>query len=113
MSSHALEEIGQLVGAGAEADDVLRAVVEVLAAEPGVRWAGILFLEEGKLVLGPEAGTPDPDRRVRVPVSYDDVEVGELAVDGILDPATGEGIARLISTHVLLGWDTGGIAWEP
>ena len=40
--------------------------------------------------------------------------VGELAVDsGSIEEARLEQVARLISTHVLLGWDTGGEAWSP
>ena len=92
---------------------MLRAVVAELVREPAIEWAGILFLEDGALVLGPEAGVADPARRVGVPVSYQDVVVGELAVDGDAEQELLERVATLISTHVLLGWDTGGEAWEP
>jgi hypothetical protein len=101
------------VAAGGDADDVLRRVVATLADQPGVVWAGILFLEEGALVLGPEAGTADPVRRVAVPVSFQDVPVGELAVDGAVERGLLEQAAVRISAHVLLGWDTGGELWEP
>jgi len=113
VSAHLVAEIERLVGLGSDADDVLRAVVAALAREPAIEWAGILFLEEGALVLGPEAGVAAPARRVGVPVSYQDVVVGELAVDGDADRELLQRVAALISTHVLLGWDTGGEAWEP
>lgn len=114
MSDEIVEEVERIVGLGGDADDVLRAVVVQLSREPAVVWAGILFLDEGSLVLGPEEGVADPARRVRVPVVYQDVVVGELAVDGgSIEPALLERVARLISTHVLLGWDTDGEAWEP
>ena len=55
MSAGALEALDRILNRGGEADDVLREVVGVLAREPGIAWAGILFREEGRLVLGPEA----------------------------------------------------------
>lgn len=107
------KEIERIIGLAGDADDVLRAVVAELAREPAVEWAGILFLDNGALVLGPEAGVADPARRVGVPVAYQDVVVGELAVDGEAEQELLEQVAALISAHVLLGWDTGGEAWEP
>lgn len=113
MSSRAFEAIDEIVQAGADSDDVLRAVVAELVRGPTITWAGVLFLEDGALVLGPDAGAADPSRRVGVPVSYQDAKVGELTVDGIADLAFLKRVAALISAHVLLGWDTGGQAWEP
>ena len=88
MSTRAVEAIERILGLGADADDVLRAVVAELVREPGIEWAGILFLEDGALVLGPEAGVADPARRIGVPVSYQGVVVGELAVDGAAEPSS-------------------------
>lgn len=61
-------------------------------------------------MLGPQAGEPDELRRIRVPVTYEDA-VAELWVDGHADPALVAGVAELISTHCLVGWDTGGVPW--
>lgn len=113
MSTGALEAIERALGLGGDADDVLRAVVAELARQPGVDWAGISFLEDGELLLGPESGDADDSRRVRVPVTYQGAQVGELAVDGPADTPLLERVAALVSAHVLLGWDTGGEAWEP
>ena len=113
MSYAALEAIERILAAGGDADDVLRGVIAELEHEPGIEWAGILFQEGGELVLGPEQGTPDPQRRRSVPVTYEGVVVGELAVDGKADTALLERVALALSAHVLLGWDTGGQAWEP
>lgn len=96
-----------------EADDALRDVVGVLVGVPGLTWAGIGFHEGGSLVLGPTAGTQDESRRVRVPVTYEGDPVGELWVDGEAERAFLDRVAELISAHVLIGWDTGGAAWEP
>jgi putative methionine-R-sulfoxide reductase with GAF domain len=96
-----------------EADDVLRAVVATLTADPGTTWAGIAFLEEGELVLGPESGSPDEGPRARVPIVFGGDAVGELWVDGDADAAVLEKVAELISPYVLIGWDTGGELWEP
>ena len=55
-----------------------------------------------------------------VPISYDDIVVAEIDIDSDLPAAFGdddrvflERVAKLISPHCLVGWDTGGEAWEP
>ena len=108
-----LAELAEILERGGEPDDVLRRVAVALAGEPGIVWAGIAFLEGGELVLGPSAGEPDPGRRARMPISYQDDTVGELQVDGVADPLVLERVATLVAPYVLVGWDTGGEAWEP
>lgn len=109
----AAAEIEALLAATDEADDALRGVVAVLAVQPGVTWAGIAFLEDGALTLGPSAGTEDAARRTRVPVAFHGDPVGELWVDGEPDASLVARVADAVSAHVLVGWDTGGDAWEP
>ena len=89
--------------------------VVALNLKGGFAWAGILFVEEGQLVLGPEYGTTDPDQRTQLPIAYSGDRVGELVVDGAddIDRPAFERIAVLISGHCLVGWDTGGEAWDP
>ena len=111
--SGAPEAVERALAAGGEADEVLRASVAALAAEPDVVWAAIAFLEEGELVVGPQAGEPDDARRTCVPVLYDGALVGELQVDGETDGDALVRIASLVAEYVLVGWDTGGEAWEP
>jgi putative methionine-R-sulfoxide reductase with GAF domain len=55
-----------------------------------------------------------------VPISYDDIVVAEIDIDSDSPAAFGdedrtllERVAELISPHCLVGWDTGGEAWEP
>ena len=55
-----------------------------------------------------------------VPISYEDIVVAEIDIDSDLPAAFGdddrvflERVAKLISPHCLVGWDTGGEAWEP
>jgi L-methionine (R)-S-oxide reductase len=55
-----------------------------------------------------------------VPISYEDIVVAEIDIDSDLPTAFGdddrvflERVAKLISPHCLVGWDTGGEAWEP
>ena len=55
-----LEALDRVLNRGGDADDVLRAVVEIVAGP--FAWAGILFREDGRLVLGPQAGEPDESR---------------------------------------------------
>jgi len=113
-SSGALEAVEGILAQSGEADDVLRQVVAALHDRGGYAWAGVFFVEDGSLALGPEAGAPDADRRTRVPVVWQGVEVAELAVDGAPpdDAPVLEQIAALISGQCLVGWDTGGEPWE-
>jgi len=113
VSARVLEAVDRVLERGGDADDVLRGVVAALEDEPEIDWAGIFFLEDGELVLGPAAGAPDPARRAQVPIAYEGDRVGELVVDGETDRSLLERIAALVAAHVLLGWDTGGEAWEP
>ena len=113
MSAGALEALGRVLEGGGEPDDVLRAAVDALVAEPEIAWAAVAFLEEGHLVQGPAAGEPDEAVRRSVPVLYHGAPVGELRVDGDVEPALLERAAALLSAHVLIGWDTGGERWQP
>ena len=96
----------------ADADDLLRQAVAELAARDGCSWAGIYFVEEGSLLLGPEAGTPDPGRRTTVPVLWRGTRVAELAADGTPTQADLEAVAATIADLCLVGWDTGGEMWQ-
>jgi putative methionine-R-sulfoxide reductase with GAF domain len=113
VSTHLLDALDRILERGGEPDDVLRATTALLVDEPTVAWAGMAFLEEGDLVLGPAAGKPDEAQRVRVPIAYQGKPVGELWVDGEADRRFLEKVAARISAHVLIGWDTGGEGWEP
>ena len=95
-----------------DADEQLRQTVSGLAAREGCSWAGIYFVEEESLVLGPEAGTPDPERRVAVPVLWRGTRVAELAADGDVEQADLETVAEGIADLCLVGWDTGGEVWQ-
>ena len=102
-----------LLERGGEADDVLRAVVSTLVDEPGVAWAGVAFVEEADLVVGPASGEPSPELRARIPIAFQGSAVGELWVDGAVPSEDLQRVAALIAPLVLIGWDTGGEAWEP
>jgi len=114
-TSGALEAIDRILNRGGDADDVLRQVVSALHEHAGYAWAGIFFVEDGSLVLGPEAGSPAESARTTVPVTWQGDRIAELAVDGRAenDRAFLERVAVLVSGHCLVGWDTGGESWEP
>ena len=95
-----------------DADDLLRQEVAKLAERDDCVWAGISFVEDESLVLGPEAGMPDPERRTTVPVVWRDTRVGELAADGDVSAAELETVAAAIADLCLVGWDTGGELWQ-
>jgi hypothetical protein len=97
-----------------DADDVLRDAV----AELGRRydWAGIAFVEQDELVLGPATG-PEPADTLAVPILYDRAPVAELRVappDVTAEQrASLEREAERLSPYCLVGWDTGGEEWAP
>ena len=113
MSERPLDAIERILDEIEDADDVLRRAVAALVTDPDTVWAGICFLESGVLALGPSAGAPDEARRTRVPVMFEGGRVGELWVDGNANRELLEHVASRIAPHVLIGWDTGGEAWEP
>jgi hypothetical protein len=108
-----LETLAGITRQGGDVDDVLRAVVRQLAEEPGVAWAGIRFVEGDELVLGPSAGAEDDTRPASAPITYRGSPVGELVVHGDLGADALARVAELVAPFVLLGWDTGGEAWNP
>jgi len=64
----ALEAVGEIIGRGGDADDILREVVELL--QQGFEhysWLGIYLVEGDDLVLGPWQG-PEATEHVRIPV---------------------------------------------
>ncbi|MFO7571887.1 MAG: hypothetical protein R6W48_04710 [Gaiellaceae bacterium] len=113
MTTRALAALDDVLARADDADEVLRATVEILVSEPGVSWAGIAFLENGALVLGPMAGIADEPSRRGVPIAFQGDPVGELQVDGEAGPELLERVASLIATYVLIGWDTRGEQWTP
>jgi putative methionine-R-sulfoxide reductase with GAF domain len=95
-----------------DADDLLRQTVTELATRDDCVWAGIFFVEGHELVLGPEAGTPDLERRVGVPVTWRGERIAELVADGAVEPAELERVAAGIADLFHVGWDTGGELWQ-
>jgi hypothetical protein len=47
------------------------------------------------------------------PVTWRGTRIAELAADGAIPSAELEGVATGIADLCLVGWDTGGEAWEP
>jgi len=109
MTDGVLAAVERLVEEGAEADDVLRGVLEQLH-QHGFDYAAIRFVEEGELVDGPSLG--EPRAAATTPVLFEGRPVGELVLSPEA-PDLAQRIADLISACVLVGWDTGGERWEP
>ena len=111
----ALEAVDQILDRGGEADDVLRAVVAALH-ERVFAWVGVAFAEEGLLVIGPEAGGRPAEPPLRAPVVWQGAAIGELQAaprePSDADQPLLDRVALLLSPHVLVGWDTGGVPWE-
>jgi hypothetical protein len=109
----AIEAIDRLVAESSDVDDILRGVVAALVDPGGYSWAGVLFVENGALELGPEAGEQNLDSRVQIPVVFEGVPVAELAVDGCDDLEFLARVAVVIAPYCLVGWDTDGETWDP
>ena len=110
-----LVEVDRILHGGGDADDVLRAVVDVVHRATDA-WAGIAFVEEGDLVAGPEAGRAAGDERAVFPIHFADAAVAELWVAGEPDDEQRrflERVAVAVSPYCLVGWDTGGERWDP
>ena len=114
-TEQALATIERIVARGGDADAILRDVVAALHTEAGYTWAGIFFVENGTLALGPETGRAFDAARTALPVTWQGERVAELAVDGAPeeDRKFLERVAVLVADHCLVGWDTGGESWEP
>ena len=97
-----------------DADDVLREAVADLGKT--YEWAGIAFVEQEELVLGPATG-PEPAETFAVPITCDGAQVAELRVAPAEvtaeQQASLERVAENLSLYCLVGWDTGGEAWSP
>ena len=107
--SGALEAIDRVLNRGGDADDVLRAVVEVVHGL--YPYAAIAFVETGELVVGPEAGEA-PARIEAFPISFQGSQVAELRAGGApIDRAFLERVATIIAAYCLVGWDTAGEPW--
>jgi hypothetical protein len=76
-------------------------------------YAAVEFVESDREALGPEVGTRPP-RISSYPVAYGGRRIGSLVVGeaGEGDRPLLERVATLVSAYVLVGWDTGGVAWE-
>jgi hypothetical protein len=103
-----------------EADQLLReAVVALYERIPDVRSVAVAFVESGELAPGPIAGDPiSGTPAVTEPVLYERRPVAELWIDGGGPPDDGDRallvrVCELLSPYCLVGWDTGGEAWEP
>ena len=85
MSSYsgALEAIDRILNRGGDADDVLRAVVDVLHDRfEHYSWVGIYFVERDELVLGPWKG-PEATEHVRIRVGQG--VCGAAAASGVTE----------------------------
>ena len=110
----ALAAVERILNRGGDADDVLRAVVGAVHERvPHFGRVGIAFMEDGRLVLGPEAGSGEGDE-LRALVTFEGAPVAELVVRSTApskDHPFLERLATLVSPYCLVGWDTQGVPW--
>ena len=110
----ALEAVERILNRGGDADDVLRDVVAAVQERiPHFVRVGIAFMEEGRLELGPEAGSGTGEE-IRALVTFEGAPVAELVVHRTAtedDLPFLERVATMISPYCLVGWDTQGVPW--
>jgi hypothetical protein len=110
----ALNAVERVLDRGGDADETLRAVVAAVEERiPHFARVGIAFMEEGRLELGPEAGTGDGEE-IHALVTFEGAPVAELIVhrtEAADDLPFLERVATLISPYCLVGWDTQGVPW--
>jgi hypothetical protein len=112
--------IEQIAAHEPEADQILReSVVALYEHVPDVRSVTVAFVENGALAPGPIAGEAlSGAPPVSAQVLYEGRPVAELWIAGGGPPDEGDRalltrICELLSPYCLVGWDTGGEAWEP
>ena len=108
----ALEALDRVLNRGADADDVLRAVVRVLSER--YEYVSIRFVEGDELAAGPSAGSPGSEVSTW-PIAFEGTKVAELDVAPAAeaDREFLERVATIVSPYCLVGWDTGGERWAP
>ncbi len=112
--SGAIEAVERILNREGEADAILRATVAVLADRFSC-FVGIRFVEDDDVRLGPAAGVPGPVA-TEIPVLYRGTTVAEIVTDATLDRRDRDAftrVATIVSPFCLVGWDTGGEAWDP
>ena len=108
-----------VIESGEEADEILRASLAAVHDGAGTPWSAIAFAEQGRMVIGPVAGTaPDdaPAAALAVPIVYRGDTVAALWLGGAPDAAIVaelERAAALLAPYCLVGWDTRGEEWVP
>ena len=107
----ALEAVDRILSRGGDADDVLRAVLQVLFQL--YEYVGINFAEGGEMTPGLSLGAKEAGTTV-FPILFNGSQVAELEVafPGADDQAFLERVAILVSPYALVGWDMNGEAWS-
>lgn len=122
--AEALAEIERLDAEEPEADEILRGALAALVGPAGFAGAAIWFVEGDELQLGPAAGSPVGLADAAAPTAADDGLAVEVPFDGrrvavlAVAPAGADDgpylarVADLLAGACLVGWDTGGVAWD-
>lgn len=122
--AEALAGIERLEAEEPEADEILRGALAALVGPAGFRGAAIWFVEGDDLQLGPAAGEPVVLVDAAAPTAAGGALAVEVPFDGrrvaVLAVAPAEAderpflerVAALLAGACLVGWDTGGVAWD-
>ena len=112
--SGAVDAVEWIINRESEADEILRQSV-VTIARRFETFCGIRFVEDGGMIDGPSGGDYAQPQAV-VPITYDDSSIAEIVLGRPLQEVERDAfdrIAKLLSPFCLVGWDTGGEAWNP
>ena len=112
--SGAVEAVERIINRESEADEILRQSVATIAKRFET-FCGIRFVEDGGMIDGPSGGAYAEPQAV-VAITYDDSSIAEIVLGAPLEEEDRDAfdrIAKLLSPFCLVGWDTGGEAWNP
>jgi hypothetical protein len=113
------DDVQAIVDSGEEADEILRASLSAVHAAGGAPWSAIAFVEERRMTVGPvrgDAPTGTAEPAFAVPIAYGGETVASLWFGSETPRALDTDLTRvaaLLAPYCLVGWDTGGEAWEP
>ena len=98
-ASGVLEAVERIIDGDGDPDEVLQASVTTIVDRSEATWAAVLLMQDGELVVGPEAGVAAPGERRGAPIVFQGATLGRLDVDGLDDQPLIDRLAVLLAPY--------------